>query len=140
MKKNDNHDLVPRSAGLDKPTSREHTSKLQGSSRINHYDVNSIKKTSTKANDNASPGDSSIVRTSPSSVKNVMEQLQDIKEASVPMNIVYSDGDVVMINPSSARDLLEIHSKLNETNAKKFEDSVNESVSGLLKMMKFTRT
>ena len=73
-KQTSKHDLDPRDSELDDHT-KDKTPKNQGSSKISQPVGFTGKQTSTSANDRATAGDKSIVRTSPSAVKSISEQM-----------------------------------------------------------------
>ena len=104
----------------------------QGTSKLPDQSGFKGSRTSTRANSTETRGDAEVVRTSPSAVKGLQEsaftQLQTIR---------FQDGDEAFVSAKSAAKIMDTVKSLKPDNAKKFQDTINSSPAGLMKMMKF---
>lgn len=127
--KTDKHD--PPVPGGDRKIVKQGTSDLKDQSGFKGS------QTPTRRGDKRE-GDIKIVRLSSSSVQeDVIVQLEEIATGSIPQNVIFEDGDSIMVKPKVAFKLMETYVRLKPENAEKFKERVNSGPSGVLAMMKF---
>jgi hypothetical protein len=68
----------------------------------------------------------------------VHDQLVTIAETSKPAMVRFQNGETATVNPQTAHKMLETVSRLNASNARRFNESINKSPADFLKMMQFS--
>lgn len=111
----------------------------QGSSKLPEISAFNGSRSLTRANSQETRGDANPVRTSPSAVKGIQEsvtsQLNKIQKSGGTLR--FQNGDEAFVSAQNAKKLVSTMTSLKADNAKKFQDTINSSPAGLMKMMKF---